>query len=74
MAQKIARVDAEIMNSLYAAELEKGGIKTAADNEGPGGKDIQAFADHKDYLETVKSAMTADESIEGSNPNSPTVD
>lgn len=75
MAQKIAKVDAAAMNSLYASELEKAGIKIAADNEGPGGKDIQAFEDHKDYLDTVKNAMTADNSVEGStDPNDKVLD
>jgi hypothetical protein len=76
MAQKIAKVDAEAMNSLYASELEKAGIKTsAADNESPGGKDIQAFEDHKAYLETIKSAMSADSKVDGGgDPNSVTLD
>ena len=30
MAKKIAKTDAAVMNSLYAAELTKAGVKTAA--------------------------------------------
>lgn len=78
MATKIAKVDADAMNSLYAAELSKVGIKTAAegvgDNKGAP-KDEQAFADHADYLKTLESAMKDDSKVEGSkNPNDPIMD
>ena len=68
MAKKIAKTDAAVMNSLYAAELTKAGVKTAAEDNGqdPG---IQAFKDHEEYQETLKNAMSADASIEGTDPN-----
>ncbi len=77
MATKIAKVDAEAMNSLYAAELSKVGLKTAAegvgDNKGaPQGP--QAFEDHSDYLKTLESAMKDDSKIEGTRANDVLVD
>ena len=78
MATKIAKVDADAMNSLYAAELSKVGLKTAAegvgDNKGaPKGE--QAFADHADYLKTLESAMKGDKSVDGgTDPNDKTLD
>lgn len=60
MANKIAKVDADAMNSLYASELTKAGLKLAvADGKGAP-HDPQAFEDHEDYLQTVKSVMDGD--------------
>jgi len=67
MAKKIAKVDADAMNSLYASELNKKGIKNASDDKGiihaP-----QAFEDHEEYLATMKSVM-AEDSKTDFNPN-----
>ena len=77
MATKIAKVDAEAMNSLYTTELSKVGLKTAAegvgDNKGaPKGE--QAFADHADYLKTLESAMKGNSKVEGTSANDVLVD
>jgi hypothetical protein len=70
MAKKIAKVDAENMNSLYAAELEKLGAKVAAKDDTGQPKDIQAFQDHEDYLGTLEAAFKEDKKAEGSfDPN-----
>jgi hypothetical protein len=59
MAKKIAKVDASAMNKLYGSELTRMGVKVAADDKGiidaP-----QAFEDHAEYLETLKSVMAED--------------
>jgi hypothetical protein len=72
MANKLAKVDAEAMNSLYASELTKAGIKTAADDKGIINAP-QAFEDHQSYLETLKSVMSEDKKTDF-NPNDPTLD
>ena len=75
MANKIARIDAEAMNSLFAAELTKAGVKVAATDDNGQDKGIQAFADHADYIATVKSAVESDKKAEGSTPpNDPILD
>jgi hypothetical protein len=79
MAKKIAQVDNDAMNSLYAGEISRLGGKVAA--EGKDGKeevggishDPQAFEDHDKYLETLKSALAEDEKS-GGNPNDPITD
>jgi hypothetical protein len=73
MAKKIAKVDAEAMNSLYASELTKAGIKVAADDEKGAPHDPQAFKDHAEYLETMKSVM-AEDSKTDFQPNDPIQD
>ena len=73
MANKLAKVDAEAMNSLYASELTKAGIKTAADDEKGAPHDPQAFEDHSEYLETLKSVMSEDKKTDFT-PNDPTLD
>ncbi len=70
MAKKIAQVDAQAMNSLYASEIAKAGIKLAADDKGNA---PQAFADHADYLELLKSVMAEDKRSDG-DANDPLVD
>jgi hypothetical protein len=78
MAKKLAKVDAEVMNSLYAAELAKVGMKTAADpisDEKGAPHDDQAFEDHAEYLENIKSALKESGSAEGSkDPNDKVLD
>jgi hypothetical protein len=74
MANKIAKVDAEAMNSLYASELTRmGATKTAADDEKGAPHDPQAFEDHSEYLETLKSVMSEDKKTDFS-PNDPVLD
>ena len=72
MAKKIARVDADAMNSLYASELNKAGIKSAAavDDRNGAPDAPQAFEDHSSYLETLKSVMSDDKHT-NKNPNDP---
>jgi hypothetical protein len=67
MAKKIAKIDADNMNSLYAGEYEKlSGSKTAAagdvkdQNGAPEAE--QAFKDHEEYLDVLQSALKADAS------------
>jgi hypothetical protein len=80
MAKKIAQVDNDAMNSLFASEVSRMSGKTAA-AEGHGGKeevggishDPQAFKDHEEYLEILQSAMSADEKS-GGDPNDPLKD
>lgn len=69
---KIAHVDAEAMNSLYASELKTAGIKTAEDKGEP--KDPQAFKDHEEYLATLESVLKEDAKVEGGNANDPILD
>ena len=65
MAKKIAKIDNDAMNSLYAGEFGKlaGQSKTATtdwqDDKGAP-KDPQAFADHSEYLATLKSVLAED--------------
>jgi hypothetical protein len=74
MAKKIATVDAEAMNSLYASELKLAGVKTAADDKGEP-KDPQAFKDHSEYLAVLEAVMKEDAKVDGSqNPNDPLSD
>ena len=60
MANKIAKIDAAAMNSLFKSELSRMGGKIAADDENGAPHDPQAFEDHQSYLETLKSIMTED--------------
>ena len=73
MAKKIARVDADAMNSLYASELTKAGVKVAADDDKGAPHDPQAFEDHAEYLATMKSVMAEDKG-EDFSPNDPVLD
>ncbi len=78
MAKKLAKVDAEAMNSLFAGELAKVGMKIAADavtDEKGAPHDPQAFEDHKEYLENIKSALKESGSVDGSkDPNDKVLD
>lgn len=74
MAQKIAAVDAEAMNSLFASELGKMGGKTAADNDSPTPSDAQAFKDHAEYLSTLESILKDDKKVDDASANDPLVD
>jgi DNA-directed RNA polymerase subunit E'/Rpb7 len=60
MANKIAKIDADAMNSLFASELTKAGIKVAAADDKGIINAPQAFEDHQSYLETLKSVMAED--------------
>lgn len=73
MAKKIAKVDADAMNSLFASELAKAGIKTAAADDKGAPHDPQAFEDHAEYLETMKSVMAEDAKTDFS-PNDAVLD
>lgn len=68
-SKKIAKIDAESMNSLFVGEYAKmSGVKVAAEGqdgrEETGGisHDEQAFKDHDEYLELLNSALKADAS------------
>jgi hypothetical protein len=71
MANKIAKIDAEAMNSLYATELERASGKTAASNSE--GAAPQAFDDHKEYIDTVAAVMKEDAKTDFE-PNDVTLD
>ena len=73
MARKIARIDSDAMNSLYASELNKAGIKSAAADDKGGPHAPQAFQDHEEYLEILKSVMSDDKKTDG-DPNSALID
>jgi hypothetical protein len=75
MAKKIAKVDADAMNSLYASELGKTGIKSAAavDDRNGAPDAPQAFEDHAEYIATMKSVMAEDKNTDFS-PNDPILD
>jgi hypothetical protein len=64
MAKKIAKIDADNMNSLYASEYEKlSGNKTAADDvrdQNGAPEAPQAFKDHDEYLDLLQSALKED--------------
>jgi hypothetical protein len=76
MSNKIAKIDAEAMNSLYGAELTRMGVKTAAGVTDTNGapQDPQAFADHKEYMDTLAEVMREDKKVDGGNPNDPILD
>ena len=67
MSKKLAKADNEAMNRLFASELSKAGIKTAAAEESDAGRsdDPQAFKDHEDYIKTVEDAFKSDKKVEG---------
>jgi hypothetical protein len=65
MAKKIAKVDADNMNALYASEYEKlAGSKVAANgdvrDQNGAPEAPQAFKDHDEYLDLLQSALKAD--------------
>ena len=67
MAKKIAKIDADNMNTLYASEYEKlAGTKIAADgdvrDQNGAPEAPQAFKDHDEYLDLLQSALKADAS------------
>lgn len=76
MAKKIAKVDADAMNSLYAGEYERiSGSKIAVDVKDRNGapEAQQAFKDHGDYLDTLTAVLKEDAS-EDFDPNTPLKD
>jgi hypothetical protein len=66
MAKKIARIDAENMNSLFASEYDKlSGSKVAQDSvrdQNGAPEAPQAFKDHDEYLDLLQSALKSDAS------------
>jgi hypothetical protein len=75
---KIAKVDNDIMNGLYATEFGKlaGQHKTSAadwkdDKGAPKGED--AYKDHAEYISVLTSVM-ADDKSEDFSPNDPLKD
>lgn len=56
MTTKIAAPDAQAMDKLFAQELAKNGVKTAA------GDNIQAFDDHAEYVSTLETVLSDDKS------------
>jgi hypothetical protein len=64
--KKIAKVDAENMNSLFASEYEKiSGTKIAADDvrdQNGAPEAPQAFKDHDEYLDLLQAALKEDAS------------
>lgn len=64
MAKKIAKIDADAMDSLYAGEISRIGGKTAADVKDQNGapEAPQAFKDHEEYLDTVTAVLKEDAS------------
>ena len=57
---KIAAADNSAMNKLYAQEM---GFKFASEDSDRQGS--QAFADHKEYLDTVQKILSMDEKGNG---------
>jgi hypothetical protein len=67
MAKKIAKIDADAMNSLFAGEVERiAGSKSAAAGdwkEQNGAPEApQAFKDHGEYMETLTAVLKEDAS------------
>jgi len=65
MGKKIAKIDADNMNSLFASEYEKlSGTKVAASgdvrDQNGAPEAPQAFEDHKEYLDLLSSALKED--------------
>ena len=62
-------------NEAFALGAYHAGVKVAATDDNGQDKGIQAFADHADYIATVKSAVESDKKAEGSTPpNDPILD
>ena len=73
MAQKIAAVDAEAMNSLFVGEMNKRAGNYDTKQEGPTPANSQAFTDHKEYLDTLESVLSEDKK-DGSSANDTLLD
>ncbi len=80
MPKKIAAADATAMNSLYKGELTRLGFKVAPKvaqdaKDSPAGQshDVQAFADHESYIQTLESVLKEDAKTSG-DPNDPLMD
>jgi hypothetical protein len=75
-SKKIAKIDADAMNSLYASELVRvGGIKVADVKDQNGApKDPQAFKDHEEYLATLESVLKEDAGVASADPNDVNLD
>jgi hypothetical protein len=72
MGKKIAKIDADSMNSLFASEYDRmSGSKVAQDSvrdQNGAPEAPQAFKDHDEYLDLLQSALKADAS-EDFDPN-----
>jgi hypothetical protein len=76
MAKKIAKIDADAMDGLYASEFQRmAGTKVAFDLKDQNGapEAPQAFKDHKEYLETIQAVLKEDASTDH-DPNDPILD
>ena len=74
MAKKIARIDNEAMNSLFAAEMGRmAGTKVAQGDEKGAPHDPQAFKDHEEYLSTIEAVLKEDAG-QGFDPNDTKLD
>lgn len=67
MTTKIAAADASAMDRLFAQELTASGTKVAA------GEKLQAFDDHKEYVDVLESVLS-DDKKDGWEPNDPKLD
>jgi hypothetical protein len=78
MSKKIAAQDATAMNSLYAGELGRLGLKVAQkdakDSAAGQSHDPQAFADHQNYMDILESVLKEDEKTDGEAANDPITD
>jgi hypothetical protein len=68
MSKKIAAVDNQAMNALYAAEMQKAAATVGIRDQNGAPKDEVAFADHEEYLATLENVM-AEDKREGFSPN-----
>jgi hypothetical protein len=75
MSKKIAKTDAQAMDSLYSGEFSRLAGKKTADWQDEKGapKDPQAFKDHEEYMATLKSVLSDDAGQDG-DPNDPLKD
>jgi hypothetical protein len=60
MSKKIAAVDNEAMNGLFAAEMQKAAATVGVRDQNGAPKDEVAFADHEEYLATLENVMADD--------------
>ena len=67
MAKKIAKVDAEAMNTLFAGEFTRLAGKADTKEEGPTPADAQCFKDHDEYLKLIETTLKADAKMGGEN-------
>jgi len=58
MSKKIAAVDTQAMNSLYAEDFKRVASEVSDQNGAP--EDPQAFEDHESYLATLEAVLKED--------------